>query len=62
MRAKLTRDFKCCPGGVVVETFNEGEIVTGFVAVVAVRQGAGKIMQPEPWNPVEETKAKRGRK
>jgi hypothetical protein len=57
MRAILLRDFRCCPGGVVIETFKEGEVVEGFVAIDAVRQGAGKIMQPQPWNPVEEVKS-----
>jgi hypothetical protein len=60
----LTRDFKCCPGGVYVETFKEGEIVTGFVAAVALRQGAGMPVRAVPFNPVQEvkTEAKRGRK
>jgi hypothetical protein len=62
MRVRLTREFQCCPGGVVIETFAEGEVVTGFVAIAALRAGAGEEVKPVAFNPVEETKTKRRRK
>ena len=66
MQAKITKPggYKCAPGGHTVETFQEGQIVSGQVAEWALADKAASRM----FDPREETKVtapdevKRGRK
>lgn len=53
-KAKITKKggFECAPNGSRVETFAEGAIVSGQVAIWALRAKAASAM----FDPVEETK------
>lgn len=67
MQAKITRKggYKCAPNGHTVQTYPEGEVVTGQVAEWALAdKAASRMFDPREETkvtPPPETKAKRGR-